>query len=101
MSTYRMQDGTIVKTENAVQSWKEAAEWDGNNHISKATGSQWDHQTLHKSRKGRYWLECWSQWQPSTPHAEWISEHAAVSWLLHNDEELPPDLEKLRKAVEE
>jgi hypothetical protein len=101
MSTYQMQDGTIVKTENATQSWEEATRWDGNNHISRATGSQWDHQRLYCSRKGRYWLECWSQWQGSTPHASWVSEHTAAQWLLNNGKELPDDLEKLRGEVEE
>ncbi len=103
MSTYRMEDGTVVKTENAIQSWKSDTRWDGNNHISTATGSQWEHQVLHKSRKGRYWLEYWSQWQGSTPHAEWISNHEAARWLLHNNEdhELPDDLAALEQEVSE
>ena len=58
---------------------------------------------LHKSRKGRYWLEYWSQWQGSTPHAEWISNHEAARWLLHNNEdhELPDDLAALEQEVSE
>jgi len=101
MSTYRMDDGTVVKTENATQSWKEDKRWDGNNMISVATGSQWEHQELHRSRKGRYWIECWSNWQGSTPHAEWISNHAAAQWLMHNDHELPEDLAALEQEVSE
>ncbi|HUX16828.1 MAG TPA: hypothetical protein VMW52_10175 [Phycisphaerae bacterium] len=61
MATYKMEDGTVVKTENATKSYEEDTRWDGHNHISLNTGSQWAHQTLHRSRKGRYWLECSSQ----------------------------------------
>jgi hypothetical protein len=101
MSTYRMDDGTVVKTENATHSWEEDTRWNGNNRISVATGSQWEHQTLHRSRKGRYWLECWSQWQGTTPHAEWISNHEAVRWLLANDHTLPEELAALEAEVSE
>lgn len=100
MATYRI-DGTIVKTENATTHWTEATRWDGNNHISVATGSQWEHETLYRSRKGRYWVEHESQWQGSTPHAEWISNHEAVRWLLANGHELPEDLKALEEEVSE
>lgn len=101
MDVYRMDDGTIVKTENASQSWEEATFWDGNNHISRATGSQWDHETLHRSRKGRYWVECTSQRQGTRAHAEWFSDHKAAQWLLHNEHELPEDLKALEAEVSE
>jgi len=84
MSTYRMDDGTVVKTENRSAMWGEATRWNGNNHISVATGSQWNHQTLYRSRKGRYYIEHESQWQGSTPHAEWVSNHEATRWLIAN-----------------
>ncbi|MBN1610854.1 MAG: hypothetical protein JW940_29755 [Polyangiaceae bacterium] len=102
MSTFRMSDGTVVKTENAVQSWDEDRYFDGRNDISKATGDQFTHQRLHKSRKGRYWLECWSQWQGSHPHAEWLSPEEAARWLLQNDADgLPDDLAHLESEVSE
>ena len=53
MTTYRMTDGTVVKTQNATQSWEEGKRWDGRNMISVATGTQWEHQMLYRSRKGR------------------------------------------------
>ena len=56
MSRYRI-EGMIVDTDNATASWEEGTRWNGNNHISLATGSQWDHQKLYRSRRGRYWLE--------------------------------------------
>ena len=101
MSTYRMDDGTVVKTENASQSWDEDTRWDGNNHISVATGTQWNHQTLYRSRKGRYYVEHESQWQGTLPHADWVSTHEAVRWLLANGRELPADLAALEDEVSE
>lgn len=101
MTKYRMDDGTVVDTARAAWSWNEATRWDGNNHISVATGSQWNHQKLHRSRKGRYYLEHWSQWQGSTPRAEWISQHAAAAWLIANDHEIPHDLAEAAEAVSE
>jgi hypothetical protein len=104
MATYRMSDGTVVKTENAVQSWTEGTRWNGNNHVSLATGDQFLHQKLHRSRKGRYWVECWSQWQGSTPHAEWLSPQEAARWLLANECEpgdMPDDLGPLEPEVSE
>lgn len=101
MTTYRMDDGTVVRTENATQTWYEAERWDGHNHISVATGSQWEHEALHRSRKGRYWIEHTSQWQGSTPRAEWISNHAAAQWLLANEHALPKDLQALESEVSE
>jgi hypothetical protein len=101
MSTYRMSDGTVVKTENAQQHWNEDTYFDGRNRISKATGTQWDHQTLYKSRKGRYYLENSSQWQGSHDSAEWVSNEEAARWLLANGEDLPADLAKLEAQISE
>ncbi|MGH7177241.1 MAG: hypothetical protein ACREJC_07670 [Tepidisphaeraceae bacterium] len=92
MERYRMDDGTVVDTDNAKRSWEEASRFDGSNHISKATGSEWAHEQLYRSRKGRYYLERWSQWQGSTPGAEWISKRAAAAWLAANEHEIPDDL---------
>ena len=101
MSTYRMDDGTVVKTENATAHWDEDTRWDGRNNISVATGTQWTHETLYRSRKGRYYVEHESQWQGSTPHAEWVSNHEATRWLLANRHDLPEDLAALETEVSE
>jgi hypothetical protein len=101
MATYRMEDGTVVKTENATASWEEDTRWDGNNFISVATGSQWTHETLYRSRKGRYYVVHTSQCQGSLAHAEWVSKHEAARWLLANDETLPEDLAALEEVVSE
>jgi hypothetical protein len=101
MATYKMPDGTVVKPENATQKWDEDTRWDGSNHISRATGLQWDHQMLYRSRKGRYWLEYRSQWQGPTPHGEWITSQEATRWLLSQGHELPEELEGYRDQIEE
>jgi hypothetical protein len=101
MSRYRMDDGTVVDTDNAKQSWDEGKRWNGSNHISLATGSQWNHETLHRSRKGRYYVERWSQWQGSTPGAEWIGHRTAAAWLLANGHDIPDDLVEAAEEVAE
>ena len=101
MARYQMDDGTIVDTKNAVSKWDESTDWNGNNHISRATGSQWLHQTLYRSRKGRYYIVHESQWQGSSPRAEWVSNHEAARWLLAMEEELPDDLAELAAEIVE
>lgn len=100
MATYRI-EGSIVKTENAQAEWKEAREFDGNNHISVATGSQWLHQTLYRSRRGRYWVEHCSDYQGTRSHAEWASPEEAARWVLMNGHEIPGDLKEAAETVEE
>lgn len=98
---YRMEDGSVINTEKAIEEWCEATDFNGNNHISRATGSQWNHETLYRSRKGRFYKECESQWQGSTSHVEWIDEREAVRWIILNDGDVPKDLKHLIDEVEE
>ena len=101
MARYRMDDGTVVDTVNATQMWNEATRFDGRNQISVNTGSQWVHEQLFRSRKGRYYIVTSSQWQGTQDRAEWVSNHRAAAWLVLNDEELPEDLAKLAEEVAE
>jgi len=68
------------------ETWEEDTYWNGNNHISKATGTQWDHEQLYKSRKGSWIINRWSQWQGSTERWTQIGESEAHEWLLRNGE---------------
>lgn len=88
-NAYPMDDGTIVKTRNAVQSWEEKR------------NEEWTHETLHKSRKGRYWLEHVTQFAGEKDWAEWISNRRAVQWLAKNGHELPEGLKTLETEIEE
>lgn len=101
MARYRMDDGTVVDTANSTQHWGEDTFFDGHNRISKATGSQWEHQTLYRSRRGRYYVEHSSQWQGSRDTAEWVSNAEAARWLLANEHEIPAELKEAAEAVSE
>ena len=92
-------DGAVVDTEKATASYQEQTRFDGRNHISLVTGSQWDHQMLYRSRRGRYYLVSSSDWQGSAPYAEWVSPQNAVRWLLTNEYDQIP--EELRQYVDE
>ena len=101
MARHQMEDGTVVDTKNAVESWEEETYWDGHNMCSKATGSQWEHQTLYKSRKGRYYIEHSSAWQGHRDSAEWVSPQEAARWLLSQEIDLPADLEEYVEELTE
>jgi hypothetical protein len=101
MATFQTADGTIVNTVKAQSHWDELTRWNGNNHISVNTGSQWNHETLYLSRKDRYYLVRNSQWQGSLPSAEFISDEEAARWLLRNNEVLPEALAHYEDDVTE
>lgn len=74
--------------------YEERMRWNGSNHISCATGSQWEHEQLYRTVGGTYVLHAWSQWQGSTPSYEIIGAQDAHAWLIaqgHSDA-VPPDV---------
>lgn len=101
MSRYRMDDGIVVDTDQATSVWKEDHRWDGNNYVSLATGSQWDHETLYRSRRGRFYVESTSQWQGTSPRAEWVSPHDAAAWLTLNEHDIPEELAGMADEINE
>ena len=101
MAKFRMDGGVIVNTEKASESWDEATYWDGRNHISKAPGSQWNHETLYRSRKGRYYVVSSSAYQGSRDSAEWVSNAEAARWLLLMGHDLPEELKEFVDEIEE
>jgi hypothetical protein len=72
---------------DAAEKFREDTEWDGNNHISKATGSQWNHETLYRTKGGRWVLNKWSQWQGSHETWEFVSDVEAREWLIAQNED--------------
>jgi hypothetical protein len=70
---------------DAAVEFKEQTQWNGNNHISRATGSQWDHESLYYTRSGRWVLCHWSQWQGSLESYVEVSLADAVAWLIENE----------------
>jgi hypothetical protein len=71
--------------EAKAEEFKEATWWDGSNHISVATGSQWDHQVLYRTKGGRWVLHSWSQWQGRPETYRFITDAEAQTWLLKNE----------------
>lgn len=86
--------------------FKENTRWDGHNHISEATGSQWYHEWLYYSKSGNWILHSHSNYQHERETYSVISEESAVAWLISQGhpwdgneqfEQLP---ESVRQSVE-
>lgn len=72
--------------------WDEATWWNGNNHISKATGSQWGHEALYLT-PGKVWiLKHWSDYDGVPESYDEATPEEAAAWLVQNGHEPPPDL---------
>lgn len=69
---------------NAATKYEEAARWDGRNMVSVATGDQWEHEALYRTKGGRWVLNHWSQWQGSSEAWTEISATEAAAWLTAN-----------------
>lgn len=70
--------------EKATEKFVEWQEFDGNNHISVNTGSQWDHQQLILTAGGRWVLYHWAMVDGVLPHAEFVTDTEAARWLIRN-----------------
>jgi len=81
--------------EDKAEVFNEDTDWDGNNHISCATGSQWNHETLYRTKSKRWVLNWWSQWQGSTARYTEIDDEAAAAWLVRNGHEHPDVAEQI------
>lgn len=77
-----------------AETWKEATWHDGNNFISRATGSQWEHEVLFRTAGGAWILHHWSQWQGSRESYTQISAKEAAAWLTVNEHDAPEELAK-------
>ena len=65
----------------------ESTFFDGNNYISLATNSQWDHEQLFRTKSGAWILHHWSNYQGTTPTWEEIDNKQAAEWLVKNDQD--------------
>ena len=83
-----------------AEKFEEDTFWNGSNHISKATGSQWAHEELYRTASGNWVLYSWSQMQGSVDTWEHIDGRDATSWLIENDHDVPEDLEQHATALE-
>ena len=82
----RLTDGSGRFFDGAkAKRWEEGTRWDGRNHISLATGSQWEHEELWKTTGGVFVLCSWSQYQGSAMTVEQIEADRAAVWLSRNE----------------
>lgn len=86
-----------------AEKFNEETYWNGNNHISKVTGSQWYHEVIYQTSGGVFIKNCWSNYQGSVETYEIISKEEAAEWFVINeyDDDMIPDIfsEKI-KALE-
>lgn len=75
--------GRWFETKSA-EKFDESSWHDGQNFISRATGSQWDHEALYRTASGVWILNHWSQWQGSRETYEQVDDTTAVAWLIRN-----------------
>lgn len=83
--------------------YKEETFWNGNNHISKVTGSQWNHEALYRTASGKWVLNTYSQMQGVGETHEIITPEEATEWFVKNeykDEEIPECLHENISSLE-
>ena len=79
--------------------FEEKTWWDGHNHISTPTGSQWDHEWLYLTKGERWILHSHSQRQCVRETYVILSHEEAADWLLQNGHDTEEQLNKLPQAV--
>ena len=78
-----LEHGVVADLEGA-ETFDEDTRWDGSNHISVATGSQWNHETLKRTVRGAFILWSTSQYQGVASHHRRLSDREARHWLVAN-----------------
>lgn len=81
--------------------FQEHSWWNGNNHISRATGSQWNHEYLYYTKSGRWVLNAWSNYQNVPETYEEMAESDAIDWLIRQEKMEDKNLPKLPEQVQE
>ena len=76
--------GTWFDRDRATK-YEEDRDYDGSRWISRATGSQWNHEVLFRTASGRWILNEWSQYGNRLEKYYEVSEATAHAWLLAND----------------
>jgi hypothetical protein len=94
MKRQALDNGTWFDVEQADKH-EEDTYWNGNNHISRATGSQWNHEVLYRTASHRWVLNHWSQYQGSGETWEEIDNESAARWLVANGHDHPDAAEAI------
>lgn len=69
---------------DAANLFPEDKEWSGTNLISSNTGTQWEHQAVYRTARGRWVLCAYSDYQQSPPTYTFIDDDTARDWLTRN-----------------
>lgn len=69
--------------ESKAEKFAESKDWNGSNHISVATGSQWEHEALYRTAGGQWVLNHWSQAGGRESYRT-ISDKEAARWMVQN-----------------
>jgi hypothetical protein len=90
MNRINITDENGLRTSNwfnkdSAESFDEAKVWNGSNHISKVTGSQFEHERLYITPKKRFVLNTWSNFQGTADTYTIIDKDDAVEWLIRNE----------------
>lgn len=100
MTKIKIDNGGWFDTAKAT-SFAENTRWNGQNHISCATGSQWDHERLYCTPNGNWVLNWFSQWQGSVEKHNQISQEEAIAWLMSQELFNDPNIQELPKEIQE
>ncbi len=79
----------------AAEEFNEDSWWDGSNHISRATGSQTEHETLYRTAGKKWILRSWSQWQGTSETWTCITDEEAAKWLVINNQDHPDAMDSI------
>jgi len=80
--------------------FEEATYWNGSNHISKATGSQWNHEALYRTTNGIWVLHSFSNYENVADEYSSISAKDAAAWLIQNEHDIPDELADITAGME-
>lgn len=78
--------------EDKAEVYNGVAFHDGRNWISKATGSQWEHESIYVTKSGKFILNHYSNLQGSRETYELISKEDAAAWFAKqgfSDDDIP------------
>jgi hypothetical protein len=83
-----------------AQAWEETTRWDGRNHVSRATGSQWHHERLWRTASGAWAVEFWSNYQGEVDGCRTATPDQAAEWFVRCELEPPPELAEAVRQLE-
>ena len=86
MAKISLEGGSRWFDDEKATQHKEHKDSDGNNMISRVTGSQWEHEALYRTASGTWVLHHWSGIQGVQATYEIVADATAHAWLVKNGE---------------